>query len=190
MTAAKLGVAGRISAATRDSFRVHGGRVRNGATQRPSSEPHVPATRLPLRQSLPRLASIVARCPSPRGGAGRRTAPLTLLFVDQRRCSGNLQRCLATVFCAMWQPGHAHHDNERNLDSTLLRNGTRTAQITPAKPNTPPASNSQSGLSRVSEAATAAPMVTMAATQVRSEASPRTRPLAAINPIDSGTSAA
>src|SRR5882757_8247214 len=81
----------------------------------------------------------------------------------------------------------------KNEDSAPVRQGPAPGfpqPVRPIKPRHPPAASSQSGLSRVSEAATAAPMVTPAATQVRSEANPRTRPLAAINPIDSGTSAA
>src|SRR3982074_2482721 len=42
-------------------------------------------------------------------------------------------------------------------------------QITPAKPKQPPASNNQSGLSRVAKANTAAATVTRPAIQVRSE---------------------
>src|SRR5712671_2909718 len=63
-------------------------------------------------------------------------------------------------------------------------------QITPAKPKQPPASNSQSGLSRVAKASAAATAVTRAPAQVRSAVSVRIRPLAPINPIESGTSAA
>src|SRR4029453_9089752 len=63
-------------------------------------------------------------------------------------------------------------------------------QITPAKPRHPPASSSHSGLSRVAKASTADTAVTRAPIQVRSEVSAKIRPLAPINPIESGTSAA
>src|SRR5260221_5316951 len=62
--------------------------------------------------------------------------------------------------------------------------------IRPAKPKLPPASSSQSGLSRVAKASTADAAVTSAATQVRSDVSGTIKPLAAIRPIESGTSAA
>src|SRR3954468_1332 len=61
---------------------------------------------------------------------------------------------------------------------------------TPAKPKTPPASNSQSGFSRVAKASAAAVAVTSPAAKVRSEATARINPLAPISPIESGTSAA
>ena len=63
-------------------------------------------------------------------------------------------------------------------------------QITPAKPRQPPASNIQNGLSRVAKASPAAATVNRAAGQVRSEVCAKIRPLAPINPIESGTSAA
>src|SRR5439155_17043759 len=63
-------------------------------------------------------------------------------------------------------------------------------QITPAKPKQPPASSIQSGLSRVAKASTADMAVTRAPIQVRSEVSGKTQPLAPIDPIESGTSAA
>src|ERR1700724_937883 len=66
----------------------------------------------------------------------------------------------------------------------------RLHPMRPAKPKMPPASSSQIGLSRVAKASTADAAVTNAATQVRSEVSARIKPLAAIRPIESGTSAA
>src|ERR1700681_719077 len=63
-------------------------------------------------------------------------------------------------------------------------------QITPAKPKQAPASNSHSGFSRVAKASAAATAVTRAAAQVRSAANAKIRPLAPINPIESGTRAA
>src|SRR6266404_3720201 len=63
-------------------------------------------------------------------------------------------------------------------------------QITPAKPKHPPASNIQSGLSRVAEASTAEVAVITPAAQVRSEVNAKIRPLAPIKPIESGTRAA
>src|SRR5450755_1065370 len=63
-------------------------------------------------------------------------------------------------------------------------------QITPAKPKQPPASNSHSGFNRVAKASTAATAVTTAPAQVRSAANAKIRPLAPINPIESGTRAA
>jgi hypothetical protein len=62
-------------------------------------------------------------------------------------------------------------------------------QITPAKPKQPPASNSHSGLSRVAKASAAATAVTRAPAQVRSAVCAKIRPLAPINPIESGTRA-
>src|SRR5260370_41023355 len=61
--------------------------------------------------------------------------------------------------------------------------------ITPAKPKHPPANNIQSGLSRVAKTSTADAAATSAAAQVRSEGSAKIRPLAPINPIESGTGA-
>src|ERR1700742_1140074 len=62
--------------------------------------------------------------------------------------------------------------------------------IRPAKPRHPPATSIHSGLILVTEASTAAPIVTSAATTVWSEVRARINPLAPISPIDSGTSAA
>src|SRR5215212_3403940 len=77
---------------------------------------------------------------------------------------------------------------DRAAVQTILPTDFR--QITPAKPKKPPASKSQSGLSRVAKARAAAVAVTNPATQVRSEVNARIRPLAPIRPIESGTSAA
>ncbi len=69
-----------------------------------------------------------------------------------------------------------------------LRNGFH--QRMPAKPRQPPTSSSHSGLSFVVDATNAAPSVTSSAGKVLSEACVRISALAAISPIDNGTSAA
>src|SRR5450432_2209315 len=78
-----------------------------------------------------------------------------------------------------------------NVDLSAKRQGRNRRdfpQITPAKPKQPPITRIQSGLSRVEAASTAAAMVAKAAAQVWSAARATISALAAINPIDSGTS--